>query len=1590
MKKRILALALALTVSLTLVPMVGVTAIAEGGISNWWYGSNGKFVMPIDPPKPGSVPIYDRAGLERISGGTDYYLANDIDLSGEPWKPIGSWLSYRGVGTAFGEEYFGTFDGQGHTIKGLTITSDSLLLMIRETYVGTSFSDDDRKTLFLGLFAQANAVKNLAVEDININIQGTQYATDDTETLQTVNATIEYCGGIVGAITYNYKNDSIIANCYTSGNISFSYPFYPYSVGGIIGESSYLTSNIEHLTNNVNVDGGRVVGGIVAITGFSGSSSHISIAIRDCTNNGSVKGNDTYLNYGHGGGIVGATYNDGLETYILDCVNNGQISATMSGGIIGFAQSGKINIANCTNYGINNGGSASGGIIGGIINASIVMSESSNFGIIQGGDGYTSFAYGHGGLVGGTGNGTVVNNLNIRFCKNEGAVGGWQSGGLVGHINHICEIEESYNLGTVGAQEQSIALAGGLVGSSSKYVKITNTYNNAAIHANNSSISGGLVARSIGECIIKGCYVSGQITSSRRLPITAGILGFIGATDSNGTSAEVTIENCAILSNEIYAYNELDPYKAFNAIIGPFDFQSIQTEQTAAQERTVSLQNNIAIENINGFQLIDDTGDGFGGARISSVEAIKQGTYEELGWDFENIWKMPKNGDYPILKWQNVSDDNAAFKILSVQSPANATIRGKVITATVGRSITEVPIIITATDGATWKLYSDSELQNEHSDKVVKLNPINPGVNTWYIKLSALDIGEAVYSLEITRLGASDLVNKEIDFDAQGKRLTVNVNWGNSLFYEPATSNIFNYDLALVSAALSSAAYDGAQQKEYYIREAFNDLEIENCVVRYQEGQTDNFRHAVGLKRIRDANGDTYNLIVLVLRGTDSYEDIMADFSIGNTGLHEGFRSFAQVAKSTLDWYLEEYYGLEMNEQVNKYLVVGHSLGGAAANILAHDLSREVSADKVYCYTIGTPNTIRKEYLPSAIDKNIYNIVNATDAFTGYPADWRKFGTSYVLPSAHKVCGIRFMFSSFLSGKVGSYANERIVGIADAIAIRLGYSRAGNNTLDILLDRISSATLIETIKSTDSAMYYDFISWIKSDPEFGRFFDEYKIIMNAIDDNAAMESLFADGGSVLHTPTHNCGVYLSWIKARTMLYTETDGSGRYVRAKCPVDVIVRNGENEIVARIINNEVDLSVLNAGIVPYVDGEAKCFYFTNDDNYAFTIASTDSGTMTYTVEDINILSGEMVETKEFANVALYDGKQMISNASGGLDIADIQLFVQNDAGESIAEIGIGGGETPAQHTVTFDGNGGAPSETSRSVAYGAAVGTLPSATRDQHTFNGWFTAAIGGTKISSSTVITDAVTFYAQWTKTNSGSGDMSGGGGGGNPSSSDSTSASTPPDCESSEASGAGGVSEAPSADNIPDIADELPFADVPKSAWFYSDVAWAYGRNLMVGTSATEFSPNVPLTRGMLVTILYRLANEPAASGGDGFSDVPGGVWYSDAIAWAKANNIVNGIGGNLFAPDNSVTREQAAAILRNYASYVDFAPQGDWAATLDFADADQIAEWALDGAMYCYTNGIITGKPGKLFDPQGQATRAEIAAILRRYAGMGN
>ena len=177
---------------------------------------------------------------------------------------------------------------------------------------------------------------------------------------------------------------------------------------------------------------------------------------------------------------------------------------------------------------------------------------------------------------------------------------------------------------------------------------------------------------------------------------------------------------------------------------------------------------------------------------------------------------------------------------------------------------------------------------------------------------------------------------------------------------------------------------------------------------------------------------------------------------------------------------------------------------------------------------------------------------------------------------------------------------------------------------------------------------------------------------------------------------------------------------------------------------------------------------------------------------------------------------------------------------------------------------------------------------------------------------------------------------------------------------------------------------FPFTDVPETMWYYDSVYYVYAHGLMNGTAATLFSPGNPTTRGMLVTILYRMEGSPQGAGWGPFTDVTPGAYYAQPIAWAAWNSIVNGITSTTFAPDRNVTREQMAAILYRYTAWKgwDVSQQGN---LFQFTDWQKVQTYARTPLAWAVASGLIQGKENQRLDPGGPATRAEVATILQRF-----
>lgn len=289
--------------------------------------------------------------------------------------------------------------------------------------------------------------------------------------------------------------------------------------------------------------------------------------------------------------------------------------------------------------------------------------------------------------------------------------------------------------------------------------------------------------------------------------------------------------------------------------------------------------------------------------------------------------------------------------------------------------------------------------------------------------------------------------------------------------------------------------------------------------------------------------------------------------------------------------------------------------------------------------------------------------------------------------------------------------------------------------------------------------------------------------------------------------------------------------------------------------------------------------------------------------------------------------DGTAVGEPVTFSVDLSGVAYYQAPHHGGSSS----GGGAVSSAYTLTFETNGGnAISKVTKNK--GTTIDLAQYApTKSGAAFEGWY-ADKGLTKKITSVKLDANTTVYAKWT--------------------------------------------EAP--------ISGLPFKDVKTADWFYNDVKYVYEKGMMAGTAADVFAPNATTTRAMIVTILYRLEGSPAVTGTSAFVDVPAGQWYTDAVNWAAANQIVKGTSATTFAPNDSITREQMAAILYRYAQYkgYDVTKKADLSG---YSDNSQVSAYAKDALAWANAAKLINGVTNTTLAPQGNATRAQVSAILHRF-----
>ncbi len=357
---------------------------------------------------------------------------------------------------------------------------------------------------------------------------------------------------------------------------------------------------------------------------------------------------------------------------------------------------------------------------------------------------------------------------------------------------------------------------------------------------------------------------------------------------------------------------------------------------------------------------------------------------------------------------------------------------------------------------------------------------------------------------------------------------------------------------------------------------------------------------------------------------------------------------------------------------------------------------------------------------------------------------------------------------------------------------------------------------------------------------------------------------------------------------------------------------------------------------------------------ENIGFTITFDKNGGSSVSAETmVTNPDGKLSELPTAERSGRYRFKGWYTAKSGGTEVTKETVFTEDTTvyaqwtytGGGSSGGGGGGGISVTRYTVTFDTQGGSEVESVR-VTRNSTVTKPADPVREGYTFEGWFTDQECSAAYDFDTKVTKNITLYAKWTEEQP----------------------------------------EEPTDPTKPESPDdwENPFDDVDEGDWFYDDVKTAYENGWFTGVTNTSFAPNEAITRGMMVTVLYRAENEPTTADKSKFEDVAPDAYYTKAVIWAENNGIVKGYSEVEFAPDKLISREEMAAIMHRYAGYkgADTGVIGD---LMKFADQAQIADWARENVAWAVGYGLLSGKDNNLLDPQGHTTRAETAAILNRF-----
>lgn len=766
--------------------------------------------------------------------------------------------------------------------------------------------------------------------------------------------------------------------------------------------------------------------------------------------------------------------------------------------------------------------------------------------------------------------------------------------------------------------------------------------------------------------------------------------------------------------------------------------------------------------------------------------------------------------------------------------------------------------------------------------------------------------------------------------------------WGWELF-ETSTST-YNDQLSIASLALSAAAEHSQENAKDLLRAlGFSRVSLKS--ENYGHSWEDIWYPGVvfGHQVINDQH-----YFAIVVRGTDGSEpeDILTDITAG------GFISSAQNIYGQFYEYIQATCNLDVNEIKGKckFLLTGHSLGAATANVLAKKLSDDFGVSNVFNYNFAPPRSIDSltDILNIGKYDNIFNIINIEDGVTYLPPSDLLFDRYGHDIRFHRV--LTPAFYGFFEQLTGRSFNKGILGIgadsAHDTAVYMSFVLSKRNSGPIRVLRCACPVDIEMYDSSGmlvGSVTNNIAKNTEEEKVFIHVENDIKYIYILADDDYTLKIMGTDDG--------------------TMTYDVQDiemSDGQTVGEKVFENVTLTSGKIMTSTVSVENVIDVPL-------YVLGD--------DDQPEFKVLPDGQGTEIplNTIAVIFDANGGFVSTASMQTRA--DGKLTswptptrtgytfngwFTSASGGASLATDTVFAKDTTVYAQwTAVSVNPDPTPGPNNPVGPTNPGSSwNDYTPPTTYTITTPTTPNGTV--------VVSPKSASKGSTVTITATPDTGYQLTTLTvtdNNGK-EVS----------------------LTDKGSGAYAFTMPSSKVSINAVFQLIktpwsnPFTDVSTGAWYYDAVKFVSENGLMNGIGNSLFAPEANLSRGMLTQILYNKEGQPAVTDNSTFTDVNPGAWYSVAVSWASEKGIVGGYSNGLFGPNDNITREQLAVMLWRYAGKP--VPPN---LLLNFTDANLVSDYAIDAMRWAVDKGIINGKGNGILDPGGYATRAEAAQMLKNY-----